>query len=88
MTSRYKIEISEGCTAYYTHVNGKDINELTNFEKTGFIDYLLQKLGEGVADNTVSLNTLINALQYDEYDVDVNPCEQCCDFVTRTIWNI
>jgi hypothetical protein len=85
---KYKIEISEGCTAYYTLVNGVDINDLSEQQKTDFIDYLLQKLGEGLADNTVSLNTLIEAFQYHEYNADVNPCEQCGDFVTRTIWNI
>lgn len=86
--SLYKIEISEGCTAYHTLVNDVDINNLTEVQKTDFIDYLLQKLGEGLANNTVSFDTIINAFQYDEYDADVNPCEQCGDFVSRTIWNI
>lgn len=86
--SRYKIEISEGCTAYYTLVNDVDIKDLSERQKTDFIDYLLQKLREGVADNTVSINTLIQAFQFDEYHYDRESCDQCGDTVSRTIWNI
>jgi hypothetical protein len=94
MTPKYNIIISEGCTAFYTDVNGKTVGgsyeptRLTEKEETELIDYLLSKVKEGIVENTISLDSLIGLFQPDDYEMDSDSCEQCGDTVSRTIYNI
>lgn len=91
---KYNIVISQGCTAFYTDVNGKTVGgsyeptALTAAEETELIDYLLVKVKEGIGEGTISLNSLIDLFQYDEYETDEYPCDQCGDTVWRAIYNI
>lgn len=85
---KYRIEKSEGCTAYYTQINDKLLQDLSEYERTEFTDYLLQKIGEGLQDNTITLEAVVDLFQYDEYKYDSKPCDQCSDTVSVTIWNI
>ena len=92
--TKYNIIISEGCTAFYTEVNGKTIGgeheptRMTDDEIDEFIDYLLVKVKEGIKNQEISIDSLIRAFQYDDWESDDEPCEQCFDTVHRTIWNI
>lgn len=91
--TKYKIIISEGCTAFYTTVNdkltyGEGVSVMSDDERKEFLEYLLVKIREGVEDNTIDLNTVINIFQYDEWEQDDDTCEQCGDSVNRTIWNL
>lgn len=85
---KYKIKKSEGCTAYYTEINGKLIQHFSEHELYEFTEYLLHKIGEGIDDNTIALESLFNLFQYDDYKYDGKPCDQCGDSVWVTIWNI
>lgn len=85
---KYRIEKSEGCTAYYTQINDKLLQDLSEYERTDFTDYLLQKIGEGLKDNIISLEAVLDLFQCDEYKYDGSPCDQCGDSVTKTIWRI
>jgi len=80
-----KVEISEGCTAFYTTIDGKPIEEV---DKNQLLDYLLVKLKESVNRGEVSIDDIIKLFQYDDYETDSRPCEQCGDSVSRTFWNI
>lgn len=68
----YKIVISEGCTAFYTEINGKmwsteyEPAQMSLDEKNQFIDYLLSKLKEGVMEGCIDVDTLIKHLVEDE----------------------
>lgn len=92
--SKYNIVISEGCTAFYTEVNGKTIGgsyeptRLPEEDENELVDYLLLKVKEGISESTIDLNQLIGLFQYDECEHDDYACEQCGDTVTRTIYNI
>jgi len=92
--TKYNIIISEGCTAFYTDVNGKTVGgsyeptRLTEEEENELVDYLLVKVKEGITNSTISLNALIGLFQYDDYETDEYSCEQCGDSVSRTIYNI
>jgi hypothetical protein len=94
MTPKYNIIISEGCTAFYTDVNGKTVGgsyeptRLTDEEENELVDYLLIKVKEGIANGTIDLNGLIGLFQYDDYETDDTSCETCGDSVSRTIYNI
>ena len=91
---KYNIVISEGCTAFYTEVNGKIVGgsyeptRLSEEEENELVDYLLLKVKEGISESTIDLNQLIGLFQYDESEYDDRVCDQCGDTVTRTIYNI
>lgn len=90
---KYKIIISEGCTSFYTEVNGKltsgeGSDVMDDNEKKEFLEYLLSKIREGVEECSIDLNSVINLFQYDDWERDNHPCDQCGDSVSRTIWNI
>jgi hypothetical protein len=82
------IVISEGCTAFYTLVDNKNINDMTSEERNAFIDTLLAKLKTEILENTVSIDSVIKCFNYDDYEYDGNVCDQCGDTVSKTIWNI
>lgn len=91
---KYEITISEGCTAFYTKINGKIVGgeyEPTRFDDSEIdelVDYLCEKLKEGLKESTVNLEDLIKCLQPDDWEYDSDSCESCGDTVTRTIWNL
>jgi len=85
---KYKIVISEGCTAFWTKINDKLIEDLSKEEHEEFIDYLLKKLKEGIYDNTISLDSVIKNFQYSDWEHDSRSCDQCGDTVDKTIWKI
>jgi len=80
-----KIVISQGCTAFYTTVDGKLISEVNQAE---LLDYLLKKVKEEVTAGTISIDNVIELIQPDDEEYDKNVCEQCGDTVNRRIWNI
>lgn len=92
--TKYNIVIGEGCTAFYTEVNGKTIGgeyeptRMTDEEVDEFVDYLLEKVKEGIKENTICIDDLIRIFQYDEWETDEGYCETCGDSTSRTIWNL
>lgn len=85
---KYDIVISEGCTAFYTNVNGKDINDLTPEERNEFLDYLLVAIKTRVLEQNIDLNSLIDVLPCDDYESDPTPCDQCGDTVVKSFYKI
>ena len=83
-----KIVISEGCMAFYTLVDDKDVNDMKPEERNVFIDTLLAKLKAGILENAVNIDSVIKCFNYDDYEYDANGCDQCGDTVSRTIYNI
>lgn len=87
---KYKVEIGQGCTSFYTEINGKGLggeyNVMTNEEVDEFIDYLCQKFKEEYRNSTVSLDDLIRCFQSDSYESDKHPCETCGDTFSKEIW--
>lgn len=85
---KYKIQISEGCTSYYTKINDNYYEDMSETEKLEFIQYLSHKLIHGLINNEISINSVIGVFQYDEYNYDSKSCDQCGDTVSVTTWNI
>lgn len=83
-----KIVITEGCTAYNTTVDGVSVCDIDKKQMEEIYDKMLIKLKEGLIDNTISFNSLINNFQYDDYKVDEHSCEQCGDSISTTTWEI
>lgn len=87
-----KITISEGCTAFYTVVDGKmlygEYDPMTDQERDELIDYLAEKIKEEAKRSTISINNMIELFQYDRYETEEHCCDTCGDTVSRTYYEI
>ncbi len=86
--TKYKFVETTGCTAFDFTVNSKSFSELTKEEYNEMLDYLFVKIREGLINQTILLENVIQLFQYDDYEYDPNTCEQCGDNVSTTTWNI
>jgi hypothetical protein len=86
---RYKITISEGCTAFYTTINEKIIDDdFTLEEADEIIDYLCEQFKKKYRQKAVQLNDLVRCFQSAEWDCEEDSCEQCGDTVVRETWEL
>jgi hypothetical protein len=89
---KYKVVISEGCTAFYTEINKKIVGGeyaptcLSDEETNKFVDYLCKKFKSELNEGTVRLDDLIRCFQSDRHETDEHDCDQCGDTVHRTFW--
>lgn len=88
MKTKYKFVETTGCTAFDFSANGNSLSELTDAERSEILDYLLLKIKEGVQEQAILLENVVQLFQYDDYEHDPNICEQCGDTVSTTTWNI
>lgn len=86
--TRYKIVETTGCTAFNFSINEKSISDYTDEELNKILDYLFIKIKEGIKDNTILFQSVVQLFQYDDYEHDSEPCSQCFDTVQTTTWNI
>jgi hypothetical protein len=88
MKTKYKFVETTGCTAFDFSANDESLSELTDEERNKILDYLLLKIKEGVQEQAILLENVVQLFQYDDYEHDPNVCEQCGDTVSTTTWNI
>lgn len=88
MKTKHKIEITEGCTAFGTSINDRNIIDIPKEEIEEIIDYLLAQVKESYNRSEILLEDIVNLFQYDDWERDQEPCEQCGDTVSTTTWNI
>lgn len=86
--TKYKFVETTGCTAFGFSVNNQSISDLPEQEYNEMLDYLLVKIKEGIKEQTILLENVVQIFQYDDYEHDNYICEQCGDSVTTTTWNI
>ena len=88
MKTKYKFVETTGCTAFDFTVNDKSFSELSSEEYEQMIQYLFDKIKEGLSEQTILLEDVIRLFQYDDYEYDDHSCETCGDTVSSTTWNI
>jgi len=88
MKTKYKFEEVTGCTAFDFLVNSKSLSDIQEREQDEILDYLFVKIKEGIKENTIQLESVVQLFQYDDYEHDDHVCGQCGDTVSTTIWNI
>ncbi len=86
--TKYKFIESTGCTAFNFTVNDRSVSELSEQEYNEMINYLFIKIKEGLKEQTIMLENVVQLFQYDNYEHDPEPCSQCFDTVSATTWNI
>lgn len=82
-----KILKSEGCTAFYTMIDGVELSDLSAAEQDKIVDVLFGQIKIGLKDGTVLFNNLLEVLQPDESEYEEVSCDQCGDSISRKIWN-
>ena len=88
METKYKIVETTGCTAFDLSINDVSISDIPNDEQEKILDYLIIKIKEGIKDNTIQFQSVVQLFQYDDYEHDDHVCGQCGDTVSTTTWNI
>jgi hypothetical protein len=88
MKTKYKFIETTGCTAFDFTVNEKSFSVLSTTEYDEMLNYLFEKIKEGIGEQTILLENVIHLFQYDDYEHDPHVCEQCGDSVSTTTWNI
>jgi hypothetical protein len=87
-STKYKIVETTGCTAFNFTVNDKSFSELSEQEYSEMLSYLFEKIKEGISEQTILLENVVQLFQYDDYEHDPNQCESCGDCVSSVTWNI
>ena len=85
---KYKFVETTGCTAFDFTVNDKSLSDISQGDQDEILEYLLLKIKEGIKDNTIQLENVVEMFQYDDYEHDDHVCGQCGDTVSTTTWNI
>jgi len=88
MKTKYKFEEVTGCTAFDFLVNSKSLSDIQEREQDEILNYLFVKIKEGIKNNTIQFQGVVQLFQYDDYEYDDHVCGQCGDTVSTTIWNI
>ena len=88
MSTKYKFEEVTGCTAFDFLVNGNSLSDIPENDQDEILDYLFVKIKEGIKENTIQLESVVQLFQYDNYEHDDHVCGQCGDTVSTTTWNI
>jgi hypothetical protein len=88
MNTKYKIEITEGCTAYGTAINNRNVLDIPEEEMDEIVDYILAQVRESYNQRGTLFEDIIKLLQPDDWKYDPEPCDQCGDTVSSTTWNI
>ena len=84
-----KIVITEGCTAYNTTIDGVSLSDLPKkYIEDVLLDKVLSELKRRVLQNNIDINSIIQLIEYDNYESSKERCDQCGDYVTTTTWNI
>jgi hypothetical protein len=85
---KYKFEETIGCTAQCLLVNDSPFYDLSTEEQEEIVDYLLTQIKESYKGHGVILSDLLHLLQYSDYKVDKDYCDQCGDSVATTTWEV
>lgn len=81
-----KIKKVEGCTAFFTEINGKDLDDLSKEEKENLIENLLHDLIQGRGLDG-AIHALLEHIEYDSYESG-EPCDQCGDTVQTSCYTL
>ena len=85
-----KIRKYEGCFGPHWNVDGKgfDHEKGESPEKDeALIEYLIEKLKEGIKDGEISFDDLMHCFHYSDYE-DGGTCGTCGHYDGTTIWEI
>ena len=80
------IEETTGCTADYLAVDGVEVEYMTKDEISHIYCKLMAHLL--LREGEKNILDLLSLIEYDSFEMDEEPCEQCGDYMQTTIWRI
>lgn len=90
----YTVLESQGCTAFYTDIDGKTITG-EGAEEIQDPERFIASVAEHVKQSVLKCNTPLEAIQIlsytvdsDAYETDDHCCDQCGDSVSRETWKV
>lgn len=78
---------SYGCTVASFTFDGKEYEDMLPDERKRIEDIVLQNIRTALQDQSLSLDRLIDCLQYEEWETS-GTCDQCNDSVNTTTWHL
>ena len=88
MDTKYKIEITEGCTAFGTSINDRNVLDIPQEEMDEILDYLFVQIRESYNQSGILFEDIVKLFQPDDRKHDPEPCGQCGDYYSSTTYNI
>ena len=85
---KYKFVETQGCTAFGFTVNDKDLNDISKDEQKEIVDYLCEKMKEGLDNGTVLFSDIVRTFQTSDHGMEKEACEQCGDWVFWDVWEL
>lgn len=85
---KYKFVETQGCTAFSFTINGEEIGDIPKEKLKEIIDYLCEKMKEGIDDGTVQFSDIVRSFQTSDWGSDKKACDQCGDTVHWDIWEV
>lgn len=85
---KYKFVETQGCTAFGFTVNDKDLNDISKDEQKKIVDYLCDKMKEGLDNGTVMFSDIVRAFQTSDHGMEKEACDQCGDTVHWDVWEL
>jgi len=83
------VKLIEGCIADVFEIDGVDVKHINDDKLLKIIKIILKKIEtNALQDPRGELYNLINFIEYDYFQMDDEPCDQCGDTVTETIWHL
>lgn len=83
-----EVVITTGCTAGGIMFDGVQWGDLTPDAQKLYYDRLCVKLWEAMQRGESQINDLVECFQYDDYQSDEHPCDQCGDTVITTTYKL
>ena len=86
--TKYKFVETQGCTAFSFTINGKDVVDVPKEKQKEIVDYLCEKMKEGIQNDTIQLKDVVSVFQATDWGSENEQCDQCYDTVHWDIWEI
>lgn len=85
---KYKFVETQGCTAFGFTINDEDINDIPKEKLKEIIDYLCEKMKEGLDDGTILFPNIVRTFQTSDHGMAKEACDQCGDRIYWDIWEL
>jgi hypothetical protein len=85
---KYKFVETQGCTAFSFTINDKELNDISKDEQKEIVNYLCEKMKEGLDDGTVLFSDIVRVFQTSDHGMEKESCDQCGDCVYWDVWEL
>lgn len=85
---KYKFVETQGCIVSGFTINNEELKNVSKDEQKKIVDYLCEKMKEGLDDGTILFPDIVRAFQTSDHGMAKEACDQCGDRIYWDIWEI